>query len=109
MRMPELFCGFARTQGAPPVAYPVACLPQAWAAGSAFMLLQACLGVEVDSARKTIHVHRAELPFGIQDVTINDLAVGDQRVDLALRSAGNRVAAFVEGDPLGTVSLQMRT
>lgn len=109
MRMPELFCGFARTQGAPPVAYPVACLPQAWAAGSAFMLLQACLGVEVDSAGKTIHVHRAELPFGIQDVTINDLAVGDQRVDLVFRSAGNRVAAFVEGDPLGTVSLQMRT
>ncbi|HEY5046503.1 MAG TPA: glycogen debranching N-terminal domain-containing protein, partial [Rhizomicrobium sp.] len=34
MRMPELFCGFARAPGEPPVAYPVACLPQAWSAGA---------------------------------------------------------------------------
>ncbi|UOV10410.1 amylo-alpha-1,6-glucosidase [Pseudoxanthomonas sp. F37] len=108
MRMPELFCGFARTQGAPPVAYPVACLPQAWAAGSAFMLLQACLGIQVDGDGRTIHVQRAELPFGIQDVTIHDLAVGDQRIDLAFRSTGSRVAAFIEGDPDGRVSLQVR-
>src|SRR5690606_25580950 len=33
MRLPELFCGFPRAPGEPPVAYPVACLPQAWAAG----------------------------------------------------------------------------
>jgi glycogen debranching enzyme len=38
MRLPELFCGFPRVQGAPPIAYPVACLPQAWAAGAPFML-----------------------------------------------------------------------
>ena len=31
--------------GEPPIAYPVACLPQAWAAGSVFMMLQACLGL----------------------------------------------------------------
>ena len=31
--------------GEAPIAYPVACLPQAWAAGSVFMLLQACLGL----------------------------------------------------------------
>ncbi|MGH8078200.1 MAG: amylo-alpha-1,6-glucosidase, partial [Lysobacter sp.] len=46
MRLPELFCGFTRAQGAPPIAYPVACLPQAWAAGSPFMLLQASLGFD---------------------------------------------------------------
>ena len=44
MRLPELYCGFERSPGEAPVAYPVACLPQAWAAGSVFMLLQACLG-----------------------------------------------------------------
>ncbi|WP_293900141.1 glycogen debranching N-terminal domain-containing protein, partial [Phenylobacterium sp.] len=31
MRLPELFCGFPRAAGEAPVAYPVACLPQAWA------------------------------------------------------------------------------
>src|SRR4029453_248304 len=30
MRLPELFCGFPRVQGVPPIAYPVACMPQAW-------------------------------------------------------------------------------
>src|SRR3546814_19829725 len=48
MRLPELFCGFPRKHGNTPVSYPVACLPQAWAAGAGFMLLQACTGVEVD-------------------------------------------------------------
>ena len=64
--------------------------------------------MEVDGASKTIHVQRAELPFGIQDVTVNDLAVGDQRVDLVFRSTGSRVAAFIDGDPDGRVSLQVR-
>ena len=48
MPLPELLCGFQRWPGEPPIAYPVACLPQAWAAASVFMMLQAgsssCLG-----------------------------------------------------------------
>ena len=47
-RMPELFCGFAQDPGEGPVLYPVACAPQAWAAASVFLLLQACLGLEVN-------------------------------------------------------------
>ena len=38
-RMPELFCGFDREPGEGPIPYPVACAPQAWAAGSVFLLL----------------------------------------------------------------------
>ena len=34
-RLPELFCGFDRDHSPVPVPYPVACSPQAWAAGSA--------------------------------------------------------------------------
>ena len=45
LRLPELFCGFPREPGEPPIAYPVACLPQAWAAGSVFLMLQAALGL----------------------------------------------------------------
>ena len=61
MRLPELFCGFPRVQGAPPIAYPVACMPQAWAAGAPFMLLQACLGVQVDGLRGEVHRRTAAL------------------------------------------------
>lgn len=108
MRIPELFCGFARTQGAPPVAYPVACLPQAWAAGSGFMLLQACLGVEIDGHTSTIHVHRPELPPGINDVSIRGLSVGERHVDLVFRAMDDRVAVFIDADDSGEVSLLVR-
>lgn len=41
-RLPELFCGFPKRPYAPPVTYPVACAPQAWAAASIFGLLNTC-------------------------------------------------------------------
>ena len=98
MRLPELFCGFSRTQGAPPVAYPVACLPQAWAAGSALMLLQACLGIDIDGRSETVEINQPELPPGIEDVTISDLRLGARRFDLAFRKVGERISVFAEGE-----------
>ena len=77
MRLPELFCGFTRAPGEAPVAYPVACLPQAWSAGSVFMLMQACLGLEIDGWHGEIHVNRPRLPIGIDHLTIRRLGVGD--------------------------------
>jgi glycogen debranching enzyme len=44
-RLPELFAGFDRAESAFPVQYIGANVPQAWAAGSVFSLLQAILGV----------------------------------------------------------------
>jgi glycogen debranching enzyme len=89
------------------VPYPVACLPQAWAAGSAMMLLQACLGVGVDHAAGGIRVDRPHLPARIDEVVIRQLAVGEQRVDLAFRRAGERVGVFVEGRAAGKVTLRV--
>src|SRR5438552_3329532 len=48
-RMPELFCGFSRSRGLGPTRYPVACSPQAWAAGVPFHLLGAMLGFLPDA------------------------------------------------------------
>ena len=97
MRLPELFCGFERRAGEPPIPYPVACLPQAWASGSAFMLLQACLGLSVDGWRGEIHVDRPRLPDGIDRVTVRHLRVGAREVDLTFQRVGERVAAYPEG------------
>ena len=97
MRLPELFCGFRRVRGAPPIAYPVACMPQAWAAGAPFMLLQACLGVEIDGLRGEIHVDRPHLPEGIDEVRLHDIVLGGRRMDLLFQRIGERVGMFVEG------------
>jgi glycogen debranching enzyme len=58
-RMPELFCGFSREGSAGPVLYPVACAPQAWAAGAVFLLFQACLGLHIDAPRKVLRPSEA--------------------------------------------------
>lgn len=97
MRLPELFCGFPRSPGEPPIPYPVACLPQAWAAGSLFMLLQACLGLKVDGWRGEIQIDRPRLPSGVNRLSLRRLVVGQEKVDLTFEHMGERVVAFADG------------
>ncbi|WP_184720196.1 amylo-alpha-1,6-glucosidase [Caulobacter sp.] len=97
MRLPELFCGFPRSPGEPPVAYPVACLPQAWAAGSVFMMLQACLGISIDANRGEIVLVDPRLPIGIDRLKIEHLRVGDETVDLTFERQGERVSVHADG------------
>jgi glycogen debranching enzyme len=105
MRLPELYCGFARVVGHQPTPYPVACLPQAWASGCAFMLLQACLGVRVDGRRREIHVERPLLPPGIEALGIHGLRVGDATVDLEFQRIGNEVVVVPGRHAAGEVAV----
>jgi len=99
MRLPELYCGFVRSVGEPPVGYPVACLPQAWSSGAAFMMLQACLGITIDGLRGVLRIDRPELPNEIEHLAVRHLPVGDARVDLSFTRVGNRVTVA----PIGVV------
>jgi glycogen debranching enzyme len=81
-RLPELFCGFDRRPGEGPTLYPVACSPQAWAAGSVFLLLQAALGLTVDATAHTVSLSNPRLPESIAHLHIGSLSVGDASVDL---------------------------
>jgi glycogen debranching enzyme len=83
-RLPELFCGVERRPGQGPTLYPVACSPQAWAAGTVFMLLQSCLGITVDAKRRRIVFDRPYLPQGIPQLSIRDLRIEDCRVTLLM-------------------------
>jgi glycogen debranching enzyme len=83
-RLPELFCGFPRRAGESPTLYPVACAPQAWAAGAVFLLLEACLGLSVSAPEQTLVFSKPVLPAFLPKVSIRDLRVGDARVDLLL-------------------------
>ena len=81
-RLPELFCGFGRRRDTAPVPYPVACRPQAWAAGSVFLLLEAALGLEADALRRRIVLHQPQLPAWLPWLEVRNLRVGEARVDL---------------------------
>jgi glycogen debranching enzyme len=82
-RLPELFCGLERRRGEGPTLYPVACSPQAWAAGTAFLLLQACLGASIEGARNRVLFDRPYLPVGIPRLSIKGLRSGSASVDLS--------------------------
>jgi len=83
-RLPELICGFPRQGGEWPTLYPVACAPQAWAAGAAYMLLGACLGLEIDAASRRVSFRRSMLPDGVDWIRLTNLSVADARLDLLL-------------------------
>jgi glycogen debranching enzyme len=103
MRLPELFCGFHRHTGEGPTPYPVACLPQAWASGSVFMLLQACLGLRIDGRRREVHADNPSLPIGIESLSLLDLSVGDGSVALVFRRVEDGVVVVPEGGDVQVV------
>ena len=80
-RLPELYAGIERRPGGFPVQYLGANVPQAWAAGSAFHLLQALLGLRADAPQGRLYVD-PYLPRWLPDVTLRGLVVGSSRVDL---------------------------
>lgn len=81
-RLPELCCGFRRRRGKGPTLYPVACSPQAWAAGAAFMMLAAGLGLTIDGVNHQVRIHRPRLPRRVDELRLRQLRVGSATLDL---------------------------
>jgi glycogen debranching enzyme len=98
-RLPELYCGFPK-DGNAPVLYPVACSPQAWAVASCYMVLQACLGLEINALEKQITLNNPYLPEEADHLTIKNLIIGDSTVSIDLRRIANdtTVSVFDKGD-----------
>src|SRR5205823_2364400 len=105
-RLPELFCGFVRRRGEGPTDYPVACAPQAWAAGAAFAMLGACLGIRFDGTSRRIQLSHPMLPDWLDEVRVENLRLGDARADLLFRRHKRDVAVNVL-DKEGDVSISL--
>ena len=88
LRLPELFCGFTRRTPNRPVSYPIACSPQAWAAGSPFLMLQAMLGISARAHLNLLMVNKPQLPTWLNTVEVRNLAVGESRISLVFRREG---------------------
>ncbi len=97
MRLPELYCGFPRRINQPPVAYPVACLPQAWAAGSVFMVLQAALGLSINGWRSEIVIEHPSLPPSLDWLRLKRIPVGSHIIDLSFKRIDGHVAVITDG------------
>ena len=97
LRLPELFCGFAREDVGAPVAYPVACSPQAWSAAAPFYLLHTMLGLRANAAARRLELLRPTLPEWLGKLTITGLPVGDDSVDLLVHRWRGRTSAELLG------------
>jgi len=85
-RLPEIFAGFSRKVYPVPVRYPVACNPQAWAAGAIPYILATILGLEANALNNELLIKRPALPPWLDEVTIKNLRVGNARVSLKYKS-----------------------
>jgi len=106
-RLPELFCGFQRDGSRAIIAYPVACIPQAWAAAAPFLLLQALLGISADASDNRLDVDRPRLPAWLESVDVRDICLGGSRVSLSFRRTGAGSTGFSLLEQRGDVRVTM--
>ena len=88
-RLPELYCGFRKRGDAPPVPYEVACKPQAWAAGSPFLMMKSMLGISPgslgDVPQNCVVFNSPTLTERMSTLEIQGLRGRDWEMDLVLR------------------------
>jgi glycogen debranching enzyme len=93
-RLPEVFAGFSRRDFGIPVHYPVACHPQAWAAGAVPFMLESVLGLDPDGFAHRLRIRRPALPASVHRLSIRRLRVGKAAVSATFtRAGGDRVVA----------------
>jgi glycogen debranching enzyme len=94
-RLPELFAGFGREEYDIPVHYPVACHPQAWAAGTVPFLVETALGLVPEAFERRLRIIRPVLPKWTSWLEVRRLKVGAASVDLRFERANDGVAVRV--------------
>jgi glycogen debranching enzyme len=98
-QLPELYTASERTETNFPVQYVGANVPQAWAAGSVFMLIQALLGFLPDAPRNKLYIDPS-LPAWLPDLTVHDLRIGKHKLDIRFLTEGGQTAfEVIKGDP----------
>jgi glycogen debranching enzyme len=89
-RLPELYCGYDRREDdESPVRYPVACSPQAWAAGAIPHALWCLLGLRADATRGRLRAIRPRLPRFLDWLELANVPVGAACVDLRFERTGD--------------------
>jgi glycogen debranching enzyme len=102
-QLPELYTTIQRDEASFPVQYLGANIPQAWAAGSVFALMQAIVGFVPDAPRGKLRID-PWLPEWLPDLTVRDLRVGMHQFDIRFWRDGKETQFEVlRGDPRAVV------
>jgi len=95
-RLPELMCGFDRSQYPRPIPYPTACSPQAWAAATPVELLRVLLRAEPCLPCGRIRLDPA-LPPRFGAVQLRDVPLGGATINIGVRDGRPQVSGIPEG------------
>jgi glycogen debranching enzyme len=88
-RLPEVFAGFSKQQFPTPVRYPVACHPQAWAAGSVPFMIESLLGLEPKAFENKLEIVRPILPDSVRHLELRGVKIGASSVDVRFERQPN--------------------
>jgi len=88
-QLPELYTSSVGREPLFPIQYLGANVPQAWAAGSVFMLMQTMLGFMPDAPRGKLYVD-PDLPTWLPDLTVTDLRLNQHKFDIRFWREGDK-------------------
>jgi glycogen debranching enzyme len=107
-RLPELFAGYGTAEVNAPVPYPVSCSPQAWAAATPMLALQAMMGLVPDTLTGVIHLNPV-LPNNVNELHIAGIRVGNGALDVSLlRSKYGETSVLIKRNTTG-MAIQLGT
>jgi glycogen debranching enzyme len=98
-RLPELFCGYDTSAGRA-VKYPVACSPQAWAAGTPLVFIQTILGLFPDALKKEIHIS-PKLLDDMNELKAEKIKIGSGHLSLHVSREGKNIHVVIEENTTG--------
>ncbi|WP_222270525.1 amylo-alpha-1,6-glucosidase [Modestobacter marinus] len=96
-RLPELFCGFDRSEFPTPVPYPTSCSPQAWAAATPIQAVRLLLRLEPRVGEVWFE---PAWPDRYGPIRINDVPLAGRRVTLTVDQDGARLEGLPDGVPV---------
>jgi glycogen debranching enzyme len=88
-QLPELYTSTQHHEPSFPIQYLGANVPQAWAAGAVFMLMQTMLGFMPDAPRGKLYVD-PDLPPWLPDLTVMDLRMNQHKFDIRFWREGDQ-------------------
>jgi glycogen debranching enzyme len=95
-RLPELFCGFDRSEFAAPVQYPTSCSPQAWAAACPLLLLRSFL--RFDPCYPDGQLWMAPVvPPELQSLQLDNVPLAGHRIGVSVRDDHGSVTNLPPG------------
>jgi glycogen debranching enzyme len=85
-RLPEVFAGFARRDTGFPVVYPTASSPQAWAAATPVLLLQAVLHLAPDRGARVLRSRASGVPEWLEGLSLTGVHAFGRRWTVRVES-----------------------